>query len=360
MSKDPETGKSAQSAAEEAWDEVSEAAGIDDYGDPIEVDDDEPALKAEDADPEEVEEEAPEVTAEAAPEEEVTGEEVETEEPLEAQIAPHTWSDEWKQKFEAMPPEGKGVMLEMNGFMNKAFNDKMTEVAHMKREQEGVRNAVLPHMEWLQLSGITPETAIQRALGWEKVIQAEGAQGLIKFAQARGIDLNGAMQAQSQEQQYMTPGERQAEEKYNRLSEQFNQVQQYIQSQEQQQQHYSLEQRKAWAENELTTFMNAKDDTGNPIHPYFEQVAPRMTELVSQNRLGLVQAYHLAISETPEIQSALDSKRKADRIKADKARLDKVRKASSTIVSKSTAKASKPPMNVEQNVAAAYVQMKNA
>jgi hypothetical protein len=359
MSESPEQGKILQEAAEAAWDQHAEEAGIDDFGDPIVVDDDGPAIVDEVDDIEDgpalvdTEEDLP-IAAE--------GEEVQTEEPEElAPIAPHTWSQEWKDDFNALPPEGQKLVMKQNDEFNKAFTGKMTDLAMMRREQEGVRNALQPHMEWLQLSGLTPEQTLSRALGWEKVIQNEGAQGIMKFAQARGIDLTAAVQSVGQEEQYLTPTERAIRHENDELRNQFGQMQNYLQGFDQQNQNHAKAQRDEMARVELDGFMDAKDEAGNQMHPYIQELAPRMTELVQGNNLSLEQSYYLAAQESPDIQRALNTQRKAARSQTDRQRADKVRKASKTgIVTKSAGKAMPGPKTTEQSVEAAYNQTVNA
>jgi hypothetical protein len=365
MSKDPETGKSAQEGMEEAWDEIAESEGIDDHGDPVEVDDDEPALAAET-------EEAPEVEEPEAPEIEASDEETEEVEEPEAsddpQLAPHTWSEEWKGDFNALDPAGQKLMLKVNGEFNKAFTQNMTQLAGVRREQEGIKNAVQPHSDWLQRAGLTPEIALQRALGWERHIMANPVQGAIEFLQARGVDLGQVTQQLQppENEQYLTPSERQQRSEMNQTGQALQQVTQRLDHMQNSQQNAWQQQTYDHYQNVLGNFIQATDDAGSLTHPYMEHVANDMTEMVYAARQrgeepNLERIYEDAVWKNPTTREAQLKNWQTNQAQKNQQSVAKARKASGSIVSKSSSGTTKnAPRTAEQNVAAAWEQNANA
>ena len=355
----PKSGKAVIESLGDAYDEIAEREGIDVNGDPVEVDDDEPAIEA----AEEQEEDSPVIEAESAPDQEenqqITGEADLVEEAL---LAPHTWQDEWKDGFNSIQDRAmQQAILDQNANMNKAFTDKMTNVAELRRDLDGIKGAMQPHMERLQRAGITPDVAVQRSLAWDAHIQQNPAQGIMDMAKAYGVDLSATIQSQTESDQYLTPMERQLRQDGQAQAQSVQQLQQQMVqwNDHQQRQEWQGRQQNAYAM--LDTFMNAKDDSGNRLHRYIEHVDHRMTQLVQENNLGLEAAYSLATSESPEIQAAQTKSRQAAQVKATKDKAEKVRKASrSGIVGKSSGKGPKAPMSTEQLVSAAYEQTVNA
>ena len=254
-------------------------------------------------------------------------------------------------------------MLKVNSEFNKAFTGNMTKVAIMRRDQEGIHNAVGPHQEWLQLAGLSPDVAIQRALGWEKYIMQNPVQGSLEFLRARGVDLSQLQQAiQPEHDQYLTPEERQSREQMTQNSTALQQVTQRMDSFQQAQVDQQNSANYAYWQNELGTFIEAKDDSGNLKHPHIEHVANDMTEMVYASRQrgeqpNLENIYENAVWRNPETRKAQLSNWKADQVKENKERVKKVRKASSTIVTKSGGNSTpNAPRTSEQNVEAAWEQ----
>mgnify|MGYP001826086820 CR=1 FL=1 len=359
------SGKATQMAAEKAFDKIAEREGFDENGDEI-VDmsgDDEPVAEVEaDAETdepveevasgEEVEEEG---EAEAAPEAEATTEQ-EVIEP------PHTWPQEWKDAFAAVPPEAQKIMDQQSRLMNRAFTQKMMEVGQDRKKYQGVDQAVQPHIERLQRAGIAPEVAIQRSLAWDAHIQKDPAQGIRDMASAYGVDLNTVIPKEEPER-YLTPTERALEEQNKQLAGSVEQVQASMAQWQQKQQKAEWDRRQANAQSMLEEFMNAEDEQGNRLHPYIEHVAPMMTQLIQKGMAeGLDDAYTKAVAWTPEIREAeLKARRKAVAKKA-REQVAKARKASGGIVDKSGRRGAKKtgqPRSTEAIVSAAYDKLAN-
>jgi hypothetical protein len=81
------------------------------------------------------------------------------------------------------------------------------------------------------------------------------------------------------------------------------------------------------ANNEFNAFINAKDEAGNPKHPYFEDVKADMSNLLAQGRaINFEDAYKKALNENEairerlfeeEVQRRLNSKIEAAKVAKD-------------------------------------------
>jgi len=340
-----EDSKSERLSQEDAYDKIAEEYGVDENGDEIaSIDDDESALDED-------------VSRETSEDEPLTEQPEAVKTPLAATetIAPHSWKQEWKDSFNKITdPTMKSAILEQNRNMDRAFTQKMTELATIKRDLGGVQSSLQPHMERLQRAGISPDVAIQRSLAWDAHIQRDPQKGIQDMAKAYGVDLSQTVQ---REQEYLTPTERQLRDQAQQANQSVQQIQAQMAEWQHQQQQAEWNQRASNAQNMLDQFMNARDETGNPLHPYIEHVAPMMTQLIQTNVApDLETAYRMAEKWSPDIQAARERSRQAEQVKAARAKADKVRKASGGIVSKPTG-SGKAPRTMEQQLEAAYNQI---
>lgn len=252
-------------------------------------------------------------------------------------LPPHTWPGEWKEQFNALPAEAKQVMLKMNSDMVKGFSQKMGQLGRQKRELDGLQRSVQPHMERLQRAGETPETVIQKLLSWDAHLKQHGAQGFADMAKAYGFDL---AQAQPDQQEYMTPAERTMKQELDQLKAAVQGTQGQFQQSQQAAQMQQRQIAEAQAGRVLADFVNEKDPDGKPSHPYVERVAPVMVGLMQTGQAqDLKSAYDMAVWANPETRTALEKRRQAEAAKANKRKVEKVRKASKAgITSKSSGK----------------------
>ncbi len=289
--------------------------------------------------PEETEQEESSDGEEAEETEEVVSE---TEE--EDLLAPHTWPGEWKETFTKLPADAKKVMLRMNSDMVNGFSQKMGQLGRMKRELDGLQKSVQPHMDRLQRAGISPEIAIQRALQWDAYIEQNGAKGLMEYAKAKGLDPG--QLSQTGQEEYLTPTERQMKQELDSLRQAHQQMQQFVQHQNQTTQQQSLAQRAAHANRVLHDFVNEKNPDGKPAHPLVSNestaplVAPFMADLIQTGKArDLKQAYDMAVWAIPETRQILERQRSKANSEANKRKVDSVRRASKAgITSKSPGK----------------------
>jgi hypothetical protein len=342
-----DSGKAFLDTADASFDAVAEEYGVDEYGDEV-------------ADASGT----PQEGVEAEIEENLTDEEViaagGVEEAVQAAlVAPHSWQDDWKERFNGIQDRGmQQSILDMNKLMNQGFTQRMSEIAKIRRDLGGVQEAIKPHESRLQRAGIDTRTAVQRSLAWDEHIQRNPTQGILDMASAYGVDLAQAYQQSNQQQEYMTPTERRQAEQIAQLSQGLTQEQQYRQANMRYQQQQEFATRSRNAEFVLKEFINATDAQGNQLHPYIEHVAESMARKV-KNGQTLEDAYDEAIWANKDTRAALLKQQQAAKVDQSKRQAQRVQNASGGIVSKNVGKGPKAERKIEDQVSSAYDKIAN-
>lgn len=239
------------------------------------------------------------------------------------QLPPHTWPAEWKETFNKLPPEAQALALRQNELMERGFQEKMGKLGRKGRELDSIERSVKPHLERLQRAGISPDVAIQRALGWDAYIAEHGPRGLVDMARAYGFD-PAAMQPQ-REEVYLTPTERQMRQQLEEMQRKLDEFGQQSRDTTQQQQERWQREREDAVAGQLHAFMSETDPTsGQPKHPYLPHVQHVMARLINGRvATSLEEAYDMAVRLNPDIQAALERQaalttgaRKVDEVRA--------------------------------------------
>lgn len=205
-----------------------------------------------------------------------TGEDPKTEpaEPIETITAPNSYKQEFKDSFSTLTPEWQkylsarekeveqGLSRARNQYswVDKVYNDRKESLSG-----QGFGNA----QEYIN-------TLVAIADG----LDANPAQTIAKLQSIYGIgaDNNNPLQQQIME-----------------LSEKLNQQQGYLQARENER-----------VKSEIDAFMAAKDDKGNDLHGYFEEVKPDMIKLLQAGLASNLQdAYDKAIWQNESVRNKM-------------------------------------------------------
>lgn len=205
-----------------------------------------------------------------------TGEDPKTEpaEPIETITAPNSYKQEFKDSFSTLTPEWQkylsarekeveqGLSRARNQYswVDKVYNDRKESLSG-----QGFGNA----QEYIN-------TLVAIADG----LDTNPAQAIAKLQSIYGI---GAENNNPLQQQIME------------LSEKLNQQQGYLQARENER-----------VKSELDAFMSAKDDKGNNLHGYFEEVKPDMIKLLQAGLANNLQdAYDKAIWQNEGVRNKI-------------------------------------------------------
>ena len=253
--------------------------------------------------------------------------------------APERWPSDIKDVYNGLPPAARKAMLEgVYKPMQAKYTQTTQDLAQQRKQLDPMLQTLEQHSEEFKQAGINPVEAFNRQMAWSahfaKVGPEQGAKDLAKaYGQAGG-------QHEDKSQVYMTPVEKAQQAEIDRLKRAVQGQQQNAQQQEEYAQQQAFYAQQNQVRSSITRFASETKD-GQPIHPHVEKVSAQMAGLI---RGGLVdrtdtygqpvpyeqqlgQAYKLACDMDPSIRSARTSKSRKEQV-------EKVRRASRDVVSK--------------------------
>ena len=205
---------------------------------------------------EEVTEETTEVEVEEDDDEEV--------EPEKVFQAPEHWSSDEREKFDALPPEARELVLERDGQFQKGYQEKAQAIS-------AITDALEPFKESLIRRGMTPQQAIGILFNAQDRLDNNPLDGILKIAQSYGVvdQLKEQFAPQTDDEDFTDPGIKALQQKIEGLEGKIDQTTQGIQQQ-------AIDA----GNQQIEIFKSAVDGEGNPEHPYFEQLMPEITALI--------------------------------------------------------------------------------
>ncbi|MHB8272823.1 hypothetical protein [Bradyrhizobium sp.] len=279
---------------------------------------------------------------------------------------PAHWSQADKDKFKALPAEGKAFVLDRFKAMEGDYTRKTQEVAHLKKEYGPVDELFAPHKEAMRTKGFTPRSLIEAWANVETKLAAgpdsaiEVIKGLVggyklpidKIAAALGIsaqtapanDANGQQPTAVENGQVVAlpPG---VAAELKALREQVHGVTSWKSQQEQREQNLrqvQQQQEEAAVETTINEFKSAVDEKGNPLHPHFDEVRSMMDSLAQaalvskQNPIpSLKELYETAVYATPstrdKVLTAQRQQEEAKRTEEARTKAASARRAGSSV-----------------------------
>lgn len=254
-----------------------------------------------------------EAPAAEAPEEAASP--VEAEEPPEP--APHSWKAEDKAHWDKIPKEVRAVIARREAERDRHLNEVSSRLAPLTQ--------VVEHYQpYLVSLGMTPEYAFATLLNAERTLRTgdakQRAMAIAALAQQYSVDLGqiaGAPAGQAPHQEeFVDPqvqhlrGELEAMKMREHSRLQHEQASRYRSTVEQ-----------------ITAFAEAKDGSGNPAHPFFDQVKDDMARLAAVDQAQgrtpeLASLYERAVWSNPAVRNdmlAAQRRAEAEKAKADAA-----------------------------------------
>ena len=188
----------------------------------------------------------------------------------EALQPPERWNKTLKDRFAELAEIERGrdyqqawldYHAEAQGYATKLEMER----AQLRKETEGWGSVFQPHQQFLLHNGLSPQDAARKGLGVIAQITANPQQFALDVLKRTNYDFN----AHAAQQPYV-PQEVQA---LQQELEQLKRAQQTRELQAQQQQAQQVAQ-------QIRTFAEAKDESGNPKHPHYDAVQDTMATLV--------------------------------------------------------------------------------
>ena len=263
------------------------------------------AMESKDSEPEE------EVVAQEAAEE-VTDNDVQPitpdEDLAQGLIAPDNWDADRKAAFEGLADEAaKKTYVDAVKSLEKGYQKKFDGLATDHKEYEQIVGLMSPFEAQLNAQGLSRYQGIQRLVGAEQLLSQNPVSGLSQLVQQYGGQ-NAKVIVQQLAQQYgVTEAANDESQAYvdpeiKALQDQVNNQNAYLQQISNNAQ--AVKQNEV--NNQVTSFMEATDDTGNLLHPHFKQVEPVMAAMMSGGVDGsLDDLYQRAVRQDPDLWKGL-------------------------------------------------------
>lgn len=236
--------------------------------------------------------------------EQASDDELEPLEPLER------WSDTYKEAFKGLDRQAQEFILERHKELEGDYTKKTQELAEQRKEIERISKVLEPYTEVLSKQGVEIEPHLAQALQYYFAYTQDPAGTLRALAQNANLTQEQLFEAESDD-----PSIRALKRDLDQTRAELAKLR------AQPKEDYSAGQR------QIDEFASAKDESGNPKHPYFEQVRSLMAPLVDQGK-SLEEAYNDVVWSIPDYRkSQMDAERKQKEKAAKAAQAQKVAKA---------------------------------
>lgn len=236
---------------------------------------------------------------------------------IESFTAPTHWADADKALFGKAPRDIQKRWLDREGEFSKGLNAKAQEAAQLRREWESIERAFQPFERDLGLRGVTRQQFLGQLINVHKWLVEDPAAAMQWISQQYEVDLSALNKAP----QNVDPV-------VQSLQSKTQQLERYLQQQEQQR----ATQEHAANLSRVTSFAEAKDANGKPLHPHFDDVAAEIVALMKAGERDLETAYKKAVRMNDEIWQKVQSEQllqtQQKQQAEQKQRLDRAKRAS--------------------------------
>lgn len=232
-------------------------------------------------------------------------------------LVPHeNWDDARTTAFNNLGENEEAKQIYMDSFksLEKGFQKKFDGLATDHKEYEQIVGLMSPFEVELNSQGMSRYQGIQRLVGAQQMLQNNPTQGLSQLVQQFGGQQAKAIVQELAQQYGITEAANTESEAY--IDPEMKALQDRLdasEAREQQNLNNAQATQQQEVNNQVTLFMEAKDDTGNLLHPHFNKVEPVMAALMNQGiNEPLDKLYQRAVRQDPDLwQGIVDVERKA-------------------------------------------------
>lgn len=267
---------------------------------------------------------------------------------------PAHWPEERKQAYSSIKDEAaRKLVLEMSKDMEAAHTKRSQEVAETRRQ---IDSALEPLQPVLQQHGLDSVSGVRELVKhyqdlqpWVQGLKQNPKETIQALAKQYRVDFDGL-----DADEYIDPD-------VKALKDEIAQLKGYIGQQTQTQQQAQMQ----TYQQQIQDFANAQDESGNPKHPHFEAVRPKMSRLLAGGLASsLEDAYEQALYLKPETrqqltQQQIDAKLAEDR-KQREDELEKAKKAKRQLSGSGQAKRASQVNSLDDAINAAYDEVFSA
>lgn len=247
---------------------------------------------------------------------------------------PQHWSAADRDRFSKLPVEAQSFVIERHKSMEADYTRKTQEVASIRKRGEALDEVIAPFRQEFQLAGMDDVAAIRQLFSVHDFLKRDPTKAVQWLAQTYGADL--------------TQTEEDVDPHVAALRREVQQL-----HQERQQETLTAQQRQQQElVNQIKTFEEEKDESGNLKHPHFITVYDDMVKMIQSGLASDLQgAYDRAVRMRPDLQPA--TQREPVKPKTDKAKLAKrAKKAASGVKSSGASVKRDAPQSLRDEISA--------
>lgn len=189
---------------------------------------------------------------------------------------PGHWDPQFKEDFDKLPPNAKQFLVNRHKDMEADYTRKRQSDADAMREFEPVRQIMAPFRQQLQANNMSEAQLIMNWARAENQLNTDPVGAIKRIADYYGVDLAEAAAlpaAYTGQQPSGNPNGYQADPVIQNLTHQVQSLSQTITGQQ-----------AAAAGQQIDAFADQKDDKGQPLHPYFDDVIQDMMQLAQLDK----------------------------------------------------------------------------
>ena len=220
--------------------------------------------------------------------------------------------------------------------MTADYTRKTQDVAQIRQAYEPLHHVLNPMRQALQQSGISEAEYVARLIQADRNLQQNPYGAIQQLARNAGINLEALEQPQAATVQQPDP-------QMNALQQQVQQLQGYVQNNEER----AAQERQVGLQGQIETFATQSDADGNLAHPHFDALRVTMGQLIEANAASdLNDAYSKALRLDDTLyQQSLEAERTKVKEAEDKRRKEAVAKAKKV----PTRRSANPPAGTVQS-----------
>ena len=195
--------------------------------------------------------------------------------------APKSYTKEYQDTFKTLSPDWRKYLIEREKQVERGFSEKNNRIESYKWAD----NAFNSRQERMAKLGFQKaQDYIEHMTAIDDALELNPAETIKALANAYGVNFGETTNSNTEVQRQIAT-----------MQQEMQSYRDFIKNQQQQQ-----------ANNEFNAFINAKDEAGNPKHPYFEDVKADMSNLLAQGRArNFEEAYNAAIWANEAVRQKL-------------------------------------------------------
>lgn len=271
----------------------------------------------------------------------VSGEQIQSLQP------PKHWSDADRNLFGKAPADIQKRWIDREGEIQKGLDAKFQEVAGFRREKEQLDQLLKPFERELGLTGANRMQFVQSLVSAHQYLTEKPIEAALWICQQYGIDPKALSADKS------PPADPNTQALQTELGSLRSQVNGWFQTQQQHAHEQNL--------LKVSSFAEAKDASGKPLRPHFDEVATDIVRLMKAGETDLETAYSKAIRMNDAVWEKIQAEKtvsaQASKEAEAKARLDKAKRAA--VGTDGAVTGSAKPKTLREDLEAAFSGLAN-